>query len=176
MKLQLFICLIINVIVLSCTQNENTVKAIQQNDSDSVSATEQTVVATETYDSILAKRLGADEYGMKQYVLALLKSGPNRNQDKEASQKLMMAHLQNIERLANKGKLVVAGPFMESGDLRGLYIFNVTTKEEAEALVNTDPAIQAGSLVMELYPWYSSAALVDVNNIHKKLTKKSITE
>lgn len=132
---------------------------------------------TETgYDSLLAKRLGGDEYGMKKYVLALLKAGPNRSKDKDVAQKLQMEHLKNIERLANEGKLVVAGPFLDGGDLKGIYIFNVETIEEATALTNTDPAIVAGSLVMELHPWYSSAALVDVNNVHKKLSKKSITE
>ena len=47
-------------------------------------------------------------------------------------------------------------------------------KEEAEALTNTDPAIQAGSLVMELIPWYGSAALMEVNEIHGKIAKINI--
>jgi hypothetical protein len=33
------------------------------------------------YDAALAKKLGADEYGMKQYVMAFLKDGPNRITD-----------------------------------------------------------------------------------------------
>jgi len=136
-----------------------------------------TVATTETgYDSILAKRLGGDDYGMKKYVLALLKAGPNRSKDKDVAQKLQMEHMKNIGRLAEEGKLVVAGPFLDGGDLKGIYIFNVETIEEATALTNTDPAIQAGSLVMELHPWYSSAALVDINNVHKKLSKKSMME
>ena len=61
-------------------------------------------------------------------------------------------------------------------DLKGIYIFNVETIEEAEALTNSDPAIKAGSLRMELKKWYGSAALLEVNQIHKTLTKKSIAE
>ncbi len=69
------------------------------------------------------------------------------------------------------GKLVLAGPFMDEGDLRGIYIFNVTTIEEAQSLTETDPAIQAGSLVMELKPWYGSAALMGVNSEHDRISK-----
>lgn len=50
----------------------------------------------------------------------------------------------------------------------------VETVEEAEALTNTDPAIKAGSLVMELLPWYGSAALMKVNDIHGQIAKINI--
>ena len=128
------------------------------------------------YDAQLAKKLGADEYGMKQYVMAFLKAGPNRPKDSAARMELQKAHLQNITRLANEGKLILAGPFMDDQSIKGIFIFNVTTIEEAKQLTETDPAIKAGSLVMELHPWYGSAALMQVVEIHKKLGKKSITD
>ncbi|RMF63564.1 MAG: hypothetical protein D6743_10570 [Calditrichaeota bacterium] len=111
---------------------------------------------------------------MHRYVLAFLKAGPNRDQNAEEAERLQRAHLDNINRLADAGKLVVAGPFLDDGDLRGIYIFNVATVEEARELTATDPAIRAGRLVMELHPWYSSAALIQVNEVHKKLAKKKI--
>jgi len=123
-------------------------------------------------DTALARQLGADEYGMKQYVMAFLKSGPNRNQSPAEAERLQKAHLENIGRMANEGKLVVAGPFMDDGEIRGIYIFNVKTVEEAKALTETDPAIQAGRLVMELHPWYGSAALMKVVEIHNSLPTK----
>ncbi|QYK14788.1 YciI family protein [Shewanella rhizosphaerae] len=128
----------------------------------------------ESYDAELAARVGADEYGMKRYVMAMLKSGPNRSQSEEEAEKLQRAHLDNIGRLAEEGKLVLAGPFLEEGALRGIYIFNVTSVEEAKALTESDPAIKAGRLVMELHPWYGSAALMEVNRLHHKLAKKAI--
>jgi uncharacterized protein YciI len=126
------------------------------------------------YDSVLAGSLGADEYGMKQYVMAFLKAGPNRDQDDSTARELQAAHMANINRMAEEGKLVVAGPFLDNGELRGIYIFNVKTVEEAQALTETDPAIQAGRLVMELHPWYGSAALMQVNEAHNKLAKTPI--
>ena len=90
------------------------------------------------------------------------------------AQALQKAHMDNIGKMAEAGKLVLAGPFMDDGELRGIYIFNVPTLEEAKALTETDPAIQAGSLVLELHPWYGSAALMKVNEWHGKLAKEEI--
>jgi uncharacterized protein YciI len=131
---------------------------------------------TAIYDSVLARELGADDYGMKQYVMAFLKAGPNRNQDSAAAAELQKAHLQNITNLASQGKLLLAGPFMGENPVKGIYIFNVTTLDEARKLTETDPAIKAGRLVMELHPWYGSAALMKINEIHKKLEKKNMAE
>ncbi len=126
------------------------------------------------YDADLAAKLGADEYGMRRYVMAFLKAGPNRDQDPEEGERLQRAHLDNIVRLSEAGKLVLAGPFLDQGDLRGIYIFDVETVEAARELTATDPAIEAGRLVMELHPWYGSAALMQVNEVHGKLAKKKI--
>jgi uncharacterized protein YciI len=128
--------------------------------------------AQTNFDPELAKKLKADDYGMRQYVMALLKAGPNRDRSPEEARKLQAGHMANINRLAAEGKLVLAGPFADSGPLRGIYIFDVATVAEAEALTRTDPAIQAGSLVMELRPWYGSAALMMVNEVHGKIERK----
>ncbi|WP_372871810.1 YciI family protein [Shewanella sp.] len=126
------------------------------------------------YDEALAKQVGADEYGMKTYVMAFLKRGPNRNGTEEERATLQRAHLDNINRLAEAGKLVLAGPFLNDGELRGIYIFDVSTVEEAKVLTESDPAIKAGSLVMELVPWYGSSALTQVSLLHEKFAKKKI--
>ena len=125
-------------------------------------------------DTALMRKLGADPYGMKPYVLALLKEGPNRNQDSATAEQLQRAHLDNIFRMAEEGKLVIAGPFLDDTDLKGIYIFNVATVEEAKALTETDPAIKAGRLIMELHPWYGSASLQEINRIHKTIQKDAI--
>ena len=123
------------------------------------------------FNETLANKLGADDYGMSQYVMAFLKSGPNRPSDPKKAEELQAAHMANIGRMAEEGKLVLAGPFMGDGDLRGIYVFDVETVEEAKALTETDPAIQAGSLVMELHPWYGSAAVKQISEIHEQISK-----
>jgi len=128
------------------------------------------------YDAELAKKLGADEYGMKTYVMAFLKTGPNRLKDSIAREELQKAHLKNIIRLANEGKLIVAGPFLDNQDIRGIFIFNVSSVEEAKKLTETDPAVKAGSLIMELHPWYGSAGLAEAFKLHKKIEKTSVAD
>ena len=128
------------------------------------------------YDSVLAKKLGADEYGMRHYVMAFLKNGPNKTMDSAQRSQILMAHLKNIGRLAKEGKLVVAGPFLDNGNFAGVYIFNVTTIEEAKTLTATDPAVKAGVFDMELHPWYGSAAMMQIVETHNKLQKYSLTD
>ncbi|HIO68063.1 MAG TPA: hypothetical protein EYN41_07005 [Flavobacteriales bacterium] len=113
---------------------------------------------------------------MKTYVLALLKKGPNRDMTEAEAMELQTAHMKNIQRLADEGKLVVAGPFLDGGDLMGIYIFDVKSLEEARALTESDPAVQRGSLEMELHTWYGSAAMKEINSIHSKLMDRSVTE
>jgi len=132
--------------------------------------------ASAGYDAALAQRLGADEYGMAKYVLAFLKAGPKHGDDPAHAGELMKAHLANITRLVEQGSLVLAGPFLDDGPVRGIFLFKVATVEEARALTATDPAIQAGHLEVELHPWYGSAALAELPALHKRLQKKAITD
>lgn len=127
---------------------------------------------TPVFDSVKAYNYGADDYGMKTFVMAFLKRGPNRDRDSAEAYDLQKAHMDNISRLIEEGKMVLAGPFGGDGDLRGIFIFNVETVEEAKALTESDPAIQAGSLEMELIPWYGSAAVVGISNEHQTIAKK----
>lgn len=131
---------------------------------------------TNNYDSALAKKLGADDYGMKKYVMAFLKTGPVKIKDSVERRQLLMAHLKNIQRLAKEGKLILAGPFMDDQTIEGIFVFNVESVEEAKALTATDPAIKAGTLEMELHPWYGSAALIEIPDLHQKVQKKSFTQ
>jgi uncharacterized protein len=125
------------------------------------------------YDAELAKRLGADDMGMRQYVMCFLKTGPLKVDDAAKRAELMKGHFGMINRLADEGKLIVAGPFSNGGEFRGIYLFDVKTIEEAQKLTETDPSIKEGYFKVEFIKWYGSAALMEVNNIHKKIAKKN---
>ena len=136
-------------------------------------ATVVVTAAEPAFDPELAKRLGADERGMRNYVLCILKTGPKDAEIKgEARKEIFAGHFANIESLAGEGKLAVAGPFGKNDkSFRGLYIFNVATVEEAEKLVMLDPAVKAGVFVPDLTLWYGSAAMMIVNDTHKRIAK-----
>jgi uncharacterized protein YciI len=69
------------------------------------------------------------------------------------TEEIQKAHMANIGRLAQTKKLVAAGPFGDNGTLRGIFVFKVASLAEAKALGDTDPAVQAGRLALEVYPW-----------------------
>jgi len=120
----------------------------------------QAQASNSVYNKSLADSLGADDYGMKMYVLVMLKTGPAKIADKAKTDSLFGGHLKNIKRLASIGKIVVAGPLQKNDEhYEGIFILNTKTKEEGKALLDTDPAVHAGLLEPVLYGWYGSAAL-----------------
>ncbi|MBN2766585.1 MAG: hypothetical protein JXR27_09460 [Paludibacteraceae bacterium] len=125
------------------------------------------------FDKRLAKKFGADEYGMKSYVLVILKTGETTISDKQQRDSIFAGHMQNIGRMADAGLLVSAGPIAKNErQYRGIYIFDVKTIAEAETLVSTDPAVTSGLLAAEYFSWYASAALPLHNKYHRRIQKK----
>lgn len=125
------------------------------------------------YDAALATQTGADDYGMRSYVLVILKTGPTPLPKGEKRDEMFKGHFANMERLAAEGKLAVAGPLDGVDGWRGLFIFAVKDIEEAKKLTETDPVIISGEMIAEYHKHYGSAALMLVNEAHKKLQKKS---
>jgi uncharacterized protein YciI len=126
--------------------------------------------AAPAYDAALAKRVGADERGMRKYILAILKTGPTRVPDGPERDAMFAGHFANIERLAKEGKLAVAGPFgKDPAGWRGLYIFAVPDVEQARKLTETDPVIVKGEMVAEYHEWYGTAAAMLIPEWHERL-------
>jgi uncharacterized protein YciI len=126
------------------------------------------------FDAALAQKTGADEHGMRSYVLVILKAGPTPLPKGDKRTEVFKGHFANMERLASEGKLAVAGPFVGGEDgWRGMFIFAVKDIEEAKALTATDPVIISGEMVAEYHKLFSSAALMLVNETHKKIAKQS---
>ncbi|MGV3538778.1 MAG: YciI family protein [Rufibacter sp.] len=126
------------------------------------------------YDQALADSLGADANGMKPYIFVLLKTGPNTTQDKEKISQAFKGHMENITRLVEQHKLIVAGPFKKNEKgFRGLFILNrVKTIAEAQELLQTDPAVKEKLLEAEVFEWYGSAALPLYLKANDRITKK----
>lgn len=125
------------------------------------------------YDKNLADSLGADKYGMKMYIFVILKTGSNTTTDKTKLDGLFLGHMENITKLANSGKLVVAGPFKKNDkSFRGIFILNVKTTAEALELLDKDPAIKEKVLEAEILEWYGSAALPMYLPFHDKIEEQ----
>lgn len=93
---------------------------------------------------------------LKAYYLVILKKGPHRDQDSTTAEQIQKGHMENITKMAEAGKLNVAGPFLDDGDLRGIFVFNLSSEQEVRALVDNDPAVKAGRLIYEIHPWMTA--------------------
>jgi hypothetical protein len=85
-------------------------------------------------------------------TVALLVLRPDAPQlDEEAAAALQDAHLSHLADLHDAGHLVAAGPLSDER-FRGLSILRVDV-EQARALKESDPAVQAGRFSVEVMPW-----------------------
>lgn len=120
----------------------------------------------------LATKLGADDYGMKEYTLVILKTGSNLTEDKAFIDSCFAGHFENMGRMVKEDILIVAGPIGKNDmTYRGIFILNVTSIEEAAKILQTDPAINSKLLDAELYKWYGSAALPEYLEASDKVWK-----
>ncbi|WP_293916139.1 MULTISPECIES: DUF6265 family protein [unclassified Sphingobacterium] len=136
---------------------------------------QDTATSNKNYDAILAKKLGGDDFGMKKYILVVLKTGTNNTTDKIFINESFRGHLQNINRLVEQGKLIVAGPLgKNTSNYRGIFILNnINSLDEAKEILQTDPAVKAGLLDIELFNWYGSAALPEYLPASDKIWRKN---
>jgi uncharacterized protein YciI len=125
------------------------------------------------FDAALAARYGADEYGMKSYVLVILKTGPKQTPKGKERDELFKGHFANMNRLAAEGKLAVAGPLDGVDGWRGLFILVAKDIDEARQLAATDPVLASGEMIAEYHKFFGSAALMQVNETHEKIARKS---
>jgi uncharacterized protein len=100
------------------------------------------------------------KYEMRVYVFGLLRKGPHHGEGtKEEREKVQEGHMANIRKMGASGKLLVAGPFADDGDFRGIFIFDAKSPDEVRAMAEADPAVQQGRLILELHPWYAATGL-----------------
>jgi uncharacterized protein YciI len=128
------------------------------------------------YDAALAQKVGADEMGMRKYVLVILKTSAKPVPKGPERDAMFRGHFANMKKLADAGQLAFAGPFGDSnageGSWRGLFVFAVPTIDEARALTATDPVLQQGEMVAEYHELYGSASLMLVPETYLKVAKK----
>ncbi len=134
-------------------------------------AEEKPAIAVPAHDAELAQRTGADDMGMRKFVLVILKSsetpvpkGPERDE-------MFKGHFANMGRLSKEGVLALAGPLDGVDGWRGLFVLAVDDIETAKRHVETDPVIVKGEMVAEYHRYYGSAALMLIPEWHERLQK-----
>ena len=153
--------LILSVFTVSCSAQKKALEPVSAN----------------KFDQKLADSLGADQRGMKNYMLVILKTGPKDAliADKNERAELFKGHFSNMTEMEKSGKLKMAGPFATKNELgyRGIFLLDVKTAEEAQTLLQNDPTIKNGIFEVEILPWYGSAALPMHLKYHKQISKET---
>ena len=107
-----------------------------------------------------------EEHKLVQFQMAILKKGPAWDSTKAEDRNLILQqHLKNVLALLDSGKAIIAGPFDDSSDVAGLFIFRTASADDAKAWVDADPLVKAGLMVAEMHPWWS-----------EDIFKKAVTE
>ena len=105
-------------------------------------------------DSIPAININnADNQGEKTYWLVLLKKGPHVNQDRIELGRIQTAHFNAMQKLAELGKVVLAGPVERDASLRGIYVIDSRDSLEVAGLMNKDTSVISGRIIFEIHPW-----------------------
>ena len=125
------------------------------------------------YDAALARSVGADEHGMRRYVLVILRSGPTPVPAGAQRDEMFRGHFANMKRLSDEGKLVLAGPLGGDDGARGIFVLAVPDVAQARELVATDPVVIQGEMVAEYHPYFGSAALMLIPGLHEKIAQKA---
>jgi uncharacterized protein YciI len=90
-------------------------------------------------------------YTMKRYVFCLYLTGSECSQSEEERAELQTEHLAHLSSLEDHG-LVMAGPFGDDGEKRGVLLFDPETVEDANALVEKDPMVIHKRLDFDCHP------------------------
>lgn len=108
--------------------------------------------AQRTFDVTIAD----STYHMKQYWFVLYTKGDGPPLDSLTAARMQQEHLDHQAEQAKRGLIVMAGPFGDNGDWRGLLLYDCDTREEVQANLDADPFVRARRLKYEIHPWYGA--------------------
>ena len=112
-----------------------------------------TLPAQRTFDITIAD----STYHMKQYWFVMYTTGSDTTRlDSVTSATLQQAHLDHQAMQADRGLIVIAGPFGDNGSWRGLLLYDCDTKEEVEGYLQQDPYVRRKKLSYEIHPWWGA--------------------
>jgi uncharacterized protein YciI len=93
---------------------------------------------------------------MQARPLCMLYRGPAWEEKLGTRDSLLAAHERYVDQLREQGKLAAAGGIEAPDDLLGLVVFKPIDLDDAQRLLNEDPAVQAGVLRIEYHRWWSA--------------------
>lgn len=88
------------------------------------------------------------------YVLKLIPTLLNESNWTEKHEKIVSIHFSVLQELQKEGKLILAGRTLTMDENSfGIVILEVGSEEEAQIIMNNDPAVAEGIMTAELFPY-----------------------
>ncbi len=92
----------------------------------------------------------------KEYIYVLKLSPEFYNPDNwtERENNIVQDHFNRLKKMLEEGSLVLAGRTLNTDDDGfGIVIFNAASDEEAERIAESDPAVKAGIMSAQVFPY-----------------------
>lgn len=91
---------------------------------------------------------------MTTYYFGMLMKGDKWSKEETPERaELQKQHIAHLTAMGKAGRLVIAGPLLDDGAIRGLLVYKAASLEEARGWAEADPAVKAGRLKVEMHPW-----------------------
>jgi uncharacterized protein YciI len=85
------------------------------------------------------------------FLFVFLNTNPNKPElPKEQVDSIMAGHMANINRLAEEGKLIAAGPFYGGG---GIFVLSTASTDSGRSWLKSDPGVRANRWIIEMIPY-----------------------
>ncbi len=88
------------------------------------------------------------------YYFALLKAGPKRSPVRVQKQPRFRRRIWRTSRRWRRRESGHRRPLHKRQRYAGVFVFKVSSLDEAKALAEADPAVKAGDLAFEIHPWW----------------------
>ena len=110
----------------------------------------------------LAPLCAGESDPLTKYFVAFLYKGPKFAAAPADSPERKLNHEQHIayiDEMQTAGKLLIYGPILDGGELRGMYVFKAASLEEAREWASQEPSVKIGMIEMKVYPWLGPSSL-----------------
>jgi uncharacterized protein YciI len=102
-----------------------------------------------------------EPFKMAQHTLGVVKKGPAYKAPAEAKESRTIFHLlPSLKAQSDAGELAVSGPLVKAGDLLGILLFKSSETNTVRSILDKDPAVKEGRVVVELHPQFMGAGVL----------------
>jgi uncharacterized protein YciI len=94
------------------------------------------------------------------YVVFLRRNPARLPMHQSIREAIMKAHMANIQKMADEGVLVAAGPMDDKeGTIEGIFVLKAPSQDEARRIAAKDPTVLGNRNTIDVHPWLAPAGI-----------------